>query len=146
MGKHYMRNGVLSLYDYHCLDYFLSYISDFVNRFLNVLVKEKRWVVFKGEQDPTSVPGKYFQFIEWRKLKWYLFVLILVGCFIKQTSFWSFTLCIFCFLHTLVWNVDYCSWMDMLAEWSEKNCSNSRGELALNFLMFTCHLSFIWSI
>lgn len=64
MGKHYMRNGVLSLYDYHCLDYFLSYISDFVNRFLNVLVKEKRWVVFKGEQDPTSVPGKCFQFIE----------------------------------------------------------------------------------
>jgi hypothetical protein len=23
-------------------------------------VKEKRWVVFKGEHDPTSIPGIYF--------------------------------------------------------------------------------------
>jgi hypothetical protein len=25
-----------------------------------LLVKEKRWVVFKGEHDPTSIPGIYF--------------------------------------------------------------------------------------
>lgn len=25
-----------------------------------LIVKEKRWVVFKGEQDPTSIPGLYF--------------------------------------------------------------------------------------
>lgn len=24
----------------------------------NVLVKEKRWVKFKAEDDPTSIPGK----------------------------------------------------------------------------------------
>lgn len=32
----------------------VSYVSGFVD----VLVKEKRWVMFRGERDPTSIPGK----------------------------------------------------------------------------------------
>jgi len=29
--------------------------------FVDVSVKEKRWVVFKGEEDPTSLPGTNFK-------------------------------------------------------------------------------------
>jgi NADH dehydrogenase [ubiquinone] 1 alpha subcomplex assembly factor 2 len=36
--------------------------------FVDVSVKEKRWVVFKGEEDPTSLPGIDFKALKFSPL------------------------------------------------------------------------------
>lgn len=133
----------------------LSVLSFFFLLLLDALVKEKRWVVFKGEEDPTSVPGNWFlpnttfcqfciirsisKYSVWAVEIWHsclsIYIYIYIFLLYRHTSMhfnldkYAHILTLALLFLVLPWCApfDHCSWMDMLAQQAAQKGSNTRG-------------------
>lgn len=113
----------------------------------NVSVKEKRWVIFKGEDDPTSIPGNCFYADFCSKLLSYLrlfffffiyFIFLLIIIVISVLLKWEDNLLCLYLFNTFDLVFDCYSWVDMLAKWAAEKGSITRGITRNVIFLLSC--------